>query len=71
MISRRSNRDHMLECARRLPGDAIAVEFRNRTWFDSEHTARARSGFEREHGLANVVVDEPQGFRRASRRSGR
>jgi uncharacterized protein YecE (DUF72 family) len=61
VMSRRSNRDHVLECARRLPGDAIAVEFRNRTWFDDGNAERTLA-FEREHGLANVVVDEPQGF---------
>jgi uncharacterized protein YecE (DUF72 family) len=61
VMSRRSNRDHVLECARRLPGDAIAVEFRNRTWFDAGNAERTLA-FEREHRLANVIVDEPQGF---------
>jgi uncharacterized protein YecE (DUF72 family) len=57
----RDNREHVLECARHLPGDAIAVEFRNLTWFSERNAARTLD-FEREHGLANVVVDEPQGF---------
>jgi uncharacterized protein YecE (DUF72 family) len=61
VMSRRSNLEHVLECARRLPGDAIAVEFRNKTWFDPDHAERTLA-FEREHGLANVIVDEPQGF---------
>jgi uncharacterized protein YecE (DUF72 family) len=61
VMSRRSNRDHVVECARRLPGDAVAVEFRNRTWFDERNTERTLQ-FERENGLANVIVDEPQGF---------
>lgn len=61
VMNRRSNREHVLECARRLPGDAIAVEFRNRTWFDAGNGEKTIA-FEREHGLANVIVDEPQGF---------
>jgi len=61
VMSRRSNRDHVIECARRLPGDAIAVEFRNHTWFE-EHDASRTLSFEREHRLVNVIVDEPQGF---------
>jgi uncharacterized protein YecE (DUF72 family) len=54
-------REHVLDCARHLQSDAIAVEFRNRTWFSERNTERTLA-FEREHGLANVVVDEPQGF---------
>ena len=61
VVNRRSNREHVLECERRLPGDAIAVEFRNRTWFDAGNGERTLA-FERESGLANVIVDEPQGF---------
>ena len=61
VMNKRSNREHLLECQRRLPGDAIAVEFRNRTWFDAGNGEKTLA-FEREHGLANVIVDEPQGF---------
>jgi uncharacterized protein YecE (DUF72 family) len=40
----------------------VAVEFRNKTWFDTEkHTARTLA-FERDNGFVNVVVDEPQGI---------
>jgi uncharacterized protein YecE (DUF72 family) len=43
-----------------LAGFTVAVEFRNKTWFNSDrHTARTLA-FERENGFANVVVDEPQ-----------
>jgi len=48
-------------CAERLPGDRIAVEFRNKSWFASRHLNETIA-FEREHGLIHVVVDEPQGF---------
>jgi uncharacterized protein YecE (DUF72 family) len=43
-----------------LAGFTVAVEFRNKTWFNSDkHTARTLA-FERENGFVNVVVDEPQ-----------
>jgi uncharacterized protein YecE (DUF72 family) len=48
-------------CAERLPGDRIAVVFRNKSWFASRHLNETIA-FEREHGLIHVVVDEPQGF---------
>ncbi len=48
-------------CAERLPGDRIAVEFRNKSWFAEKH-ADETIAFELEHGLVHVVVDEPQGF---------
>ena len=44
-----------------MPGDRIAVEFRNRSWFAEKHLEETLV-FEREHGLLHVVVDEPQGF---------
>jgi len=44
-----------------LEGYQLAVEFRNSTWFNEKHQAEVLA-FEREHGLAHVVVDEPQGF---------
>lgn len=53
--------DHILECARRLPGYRLAVEFRHRSWFEPRACAETLA-FERAHGLVHVVVDEPQGF---------
>src|SRR5262245_32342312 len=58
---RRSNLQHIAHCAQMLDGYQIAVEFRNRTWFEDKHRSDVLD-FEREHGLAHVVVDEPQGF---------
>lgn len=52
------NRDHIDECRKRLAGFLLAVEFRNKTWFEDDHRDRTL-GFERERGLVNVVVDEP------------
>jgi uncharacterized protein YecE (DUF72 family) len=52
---------HVAHCADRLrPGYQMAVEFRNRSWFDDAHAASTLA-FERERGLVHVVVDEPQG----------
>ncbi|WP_233870145.1 DUF72 domain-containing protein [Paraburkholderia adhaesiva] len=52
---------HVAHCADRLPaGYRMAVEFRNRSWFDDAHTGSTLA-FERERGLVHVVVDEPQG----------
>jgi len=53
--------DYILECAERLRGFHPVVEFRNRTWFEGDRAAQVMA-FEREHRLAHVVVDEPQGF---------
>jgi len=53
--------DHILECADRLPGYTLAVEFRHQSWCSEKNLERTLA-FEREHGLVNVIVDEPQGF---------
>ncbi len=52
---------HVEHCIERLAGYRLAVEFRNRTWFDDRHRERTLD-FERANGIAHVVVDEPQGF---------
>ena len=44
-----------------LAGLPLAVEFRNKSWF-GDKTRPGTLAFEREHRLAHVVVDEPQGF---------
>jgi uncharacterized protein YecE (DUF72 family) len=60
-VYRPSNFDHILACQRILGGCPIALEFRNRTWFDGKHREEVLD-FERRNGLAHVVADEPQGF---------
>jgi uncharacterized protein YecE (DUF72 family) len=52
------NLEHIEECQRQLDGYQLAVEFRNRTWFEGKHE-RATLDFERPRGLVNVVVDAP------------
>ncbi len=60
-VYRRTHLEHILTCARLLSDCRIAVEFRNRSWFDTNHRDEVFA-FAREHGLVHVVVDEPQGF---------
>ena len=55
------NRDHIEECQRQLEGYQLAIEFRNKTWFEGKHAA-VTLAFERERNLVNVIVDEPQGM---------
>jgi uncharacterized protein YecE (DUF72 family) len=52
---------HLEHCAAMLEGIPLALEFRNKSWF-GEKTRERTLAFEREHGFAHVVVDEPQGF---------
>src|SRR5574338_116003 len=52
---------HILDRQDHLAGLQLAIEFRNRTWLEPRRAAEVMA-FEREHGLAHVVVDEPQGF---------
>ena len=53
--------DYLEHCRAMLAGLPLAVEFRNKTWFDSERHTERTLAFERENDLVNVVVDEPQG----------
>jgi uncharacterized protein YecE (DUF72 family) len=57
----RKNKDDILRARELLPDDALAVEFRNRTWME-ERNQEETLAFLRENGLAYVSVDEPQGF---------
>jgi len=54
--------DYLVHCRAMLAGFTVAIEFRNKTWFNSDkHVARTLA-FERENAFVNVVVDEPQGI---------
>jgi len=56
------NERYLRELGERLPGQAIAVEFRGGGWMDGDAASATLSLLE-EAGLAYVSVDEPQGFR--------
>lgn len=53
-------RAHVELCVERMAGHLLAVEFRNQTWFAEDRVERTLA-WERELGVAHVVVDEPQG----------
>lgn len=53
--------EHIEDCAKRLPGYTLALEFRNTIWFDDEHSD-ATLAFARNHNFVHVVADTPQGF---------
>ena len=53
---------HIEQCVARMEGFRLAVEFRHPMWF-SERGRERTLAFEREHGIAHVVVDEPQGLK--------
>jgi uncharacterized protein YecE (DUF72 family) len=57
----RDSFEHIVHCAEMLEGFRLAIEFRNKSWFGDKTRDRTIS-FERDHSLAQVVVDEPQGF---------
>jgi uncharacterized protein YecE (DUF72 family) len=52
--------EHVEHCVERMAGHLLAVEFRNQTWFGEDRVERTLA-WERELGVAHVVVDEPQG----------
>ena len=54
------SRAHIDTCVRELEAYRQGIEFRNKTWFEGRHAALTLD-FERERGLVNVIVDEPQG----------
>ena len=56
-----ASRDHVVECAQRLSGYTLSVEFRHQTWFSDKHRDYTLR-FQREHRLVHTVVDAPQGF---------
>ena len=61
LLRNRAGQDHVRHCAEMMAGYAVSIEFRNRTWFEGEHTASTLA-FERELGVVHTVVDAPQEF---------
>ncbi|KVL19467.1 DUF72 domain-containing protein [Burkholderia sp. MSMB1826] len=49
---------HVEECARRMHGDLVAVEFRNSSWLDDRHL-NSTLAMLKIHGLVHVVMDAP------------
>ena len=60
LLRNRDGMAHVRHCVERMAGHLVAVEFRNKTWFDDK--ADQTVAFERELGVVHTVVDGPQGF---------
>ena len=58
VINNRDGQAHARECAERMGEQLLAVEFRNKTWFEGSRRTDTLD-FERELGVANVIVDSP------------
>jgi len=58
IINNADGRSHVEHCADVMEGFALAAEFRHKSWF-SEKARENTLAMERERGLVNVVVDEP------------
>jgi uncharacterized protein YecE (DUF72 family) len=48
-------------CVAQMPQHLLAVEFRNKTWFEGDHADKTLE-WERTLGVVHTVVDSPQGF---------
>jgi uncharacterized protein YecE (DUF72 family) len=59
---RRSNKQFLLEVAKRCRPLPVAVEFRHQSWFDGDNQQETLE-FLRKHDLPYVCVDMPQGHR--------
>lgn len=58
--ARASNLDYIAGLKERMPGAAIAIEFRHNSWFESAQRAETFR-FLRRHGLTFVSIDTPPG----------
>jgi uncharacterized protein YecE (DUF72 family) len=69
-VSRPTGLDLIAACTERLPGDRIAVELRNKSWFAQQHLPETIA-FEREHRLVRIAMgsyaDSPPVIRRSGR----
>ena len=61
MLRNREGHAHVEDCVERMEGLLVAVEFRNKSWFDGANAAKTLA-FERELGVVHTIVDGPQGF---------
>lgn len=61
VLRNREGMAHVAHCVEKMQGHLLAVEFRNKSWFDGDNLAKTVA-FERELGVAHTIVDGPQGF---------
>jgi uncharacterized protein YecE (DUF72 family) len=61
MLRNREGMTHLQHCVEKMPGHLLAVEFRNKSWFDGANLEKTIT-LERELGVVHTIVDGPQGF---------
>jgi uncharacterized protein YecE (DUF72 family) len=61
MLRNREGMAHVRHCVEKMPGHLLAVEFRNKSWFEGDNVEKTIA-FERELGVVHTIVDGPQGF---------
>jgi uncharacterized protein YecE (DUF72 family) len=61
LLRNREGMAHVAHCVEKMQGHLLAVEFRNKSWFDGGNLAKTVA-FERELGVVHTIVDGPQGF---------
>jgi uncharacterized protein YecE (DUF72 family) len=63
--------EYLEHCRAMLGRFPLAVEFRNKTWFDGERRTNRTLAFERDNGLVKVWSMSRRAFRTPSRQCGR
>jgi uncharacterized protein YecE (DUF72 family) len=61
LLRNREGMAHVAHCVEKMQGHLLAVEFRNKSWFDGDNLGKTVA-FERELGVVHTIVDGPQGF---------
>ena len=61
LLRNREGMAHVQHCVDSMQGQLLAVEFRNKSWFEGDSLEKTIA-FERELGVAHTIVDAPQGF---------
>jgi uncharacterized protein YecE (DUF72 family) len=61
IIRNRDGMAHVRHCVEKMEGHTLAVEFRNKSWFEGDNLEKTIA-FERDLGVAHTMVDAPQGF---------
>jgi len=59
VTNRKSSLDYIASLPERMPGAALAIEFRHKSWMADEQARTDTMNFLRAHGLAYVAVDAP------------
>ena len=61
LLRNREGIAHVEHCVEKMAGHLLAVEFRNKSWFDGANADKTLD-FERRLHLVHTIVDGPQGF---------